>query len=102
MRIRQSVSRTISALVVPAICAASVLYFGYFTIWGNRGLVALAAARHHLTDRQIALLAAQGDRLRLQRRVELLARGGPDIIEELRRDQSLGALPGEISVRRNR
>ena len=46
MRIRHSVTRVFGILVVPAISAAAILYFGYYAIWGTRGLVALADVGH--------------------------------------------------------
>lgn len=101
MRIRRSVAKTVGAFIVPAICTATVAYFGYFTIWGSRGLLALASAREQLDTQRAALASIQDQRLRLQHRTELLANGNRDLIEELRRDQSLSALPGEVSVRRS-
>ena len=88
-------------LVFPAICAATIAYFGYFTIFGPRGLIALADARHDLAAQQASLASAQVERLQLQHRVVLLSKGDPDIVEELRRDQNLGAHAGEVSVRRS-
>lgn len=101
MRIRRSVARTVGMLVFPAICAATIAYFGYFTIFGPRGLMALADARRDLAAQQTALATAEQSRLHLQHRVVLLGKGDPDIVEELRRDQNLGARTGEVSVRRN-
>jgi cell division protein FtsB len=87
-------------LIVPAICAATVAYFGYFTVWGERGLVALASARTELSGEQQQLISLKNARERLQRRIALVRRGDPDMLQELRRNQLLGADTGEVAVPR--
>ena len=99
---RRSVARVVGALIVPAICAAAVAYFGYFTIWGERGLMALASARTQLTAEQQQLDTLQTARERLQRRIALLRAGDPDILQEVRRKQLLGAETGEVLIPRKR
>lgn len=100
MRIRRSIARTVTALIFPAICLAAIGYFGYFTIAGPRGLIALGDARQQLTAERTALALIDDHRRRLAHRVDLLTKGDPDLIEEIRRDQNLGVLPGEIGVAR--
>jgi cell division protein FtsB len=102
MVMRRSVARVVGALIVPAICAAAVTYFGYFTIWGERGLMALASARTQLTAEQRQLDTLQTARERIQRRIALVRAGDPDILQEVRRKQLLGAESGEILVPRKR
>ncbi len=94
--------RIIGALIAPVICAAAVIYFGYFTIWGARGLLALADTRRELALQQERLAAIKSDRERLQHRIELLRPGhaDPDLVEELMREQMIGAAPGQIAVPR--
>jgi len=99
---RRSVARVVGALIVPAICAAAVTYFGYFTIWGERGLMALASARTQLTTEQRQLDTLQTARERIQRRIALVRAGDPDILQEVRRKQLLGAESGEVLVPRKR
>ena len=99
---RRSVARVVGALIVPAICAAAVTYFGYFTIWGERGLMALASARTQLTAEQRQLDTLQIARERIQRRIALVRAGDPDILQEVRRKQLLGAENGEVLVPRKR
>ena len=99
---RRSVARVVGALIVPAICAAAVTYFGYFTIWGGRGLMALASARTQLTTEQRQLDTLQTARERIQRRIALVRAGDPDILQEVRRKQLLGAESGEVLVPRKR
>jgi cell division protein FtsB len=100
MVMRRSVARIVGALIVPAICAAAVTYFGYFTVWGERGLMALASARAQLTTEQRQLDTLQTARERIQRRIALVRAGDPDILQEVRRKQLLGAESGEVLVPR--
>ena len=56
MRIRRSVTRIFAASVIPAIAAAAIAYFGYYTIWGTRGLLALYDTISHAQyNQQLAL-----------------------------------------------
>jgi cell division protein FtsB len=104
MRIRHSVTRFFGILVIPAISAAAIFYFGYYAIWGTRGLVALADARARLSlqEERLAVLAQQ--RSRLEHRIKLLKNGAedPDLVEELAREQMLGSTPGQIAIPRER
>ncbi|MBV9063495.1 MAG: septum formation initiator family protein [Alphaproteobacteria bacterium] len=97
---RRSVARVVSALIVPAICTAAIAYFGYFTIWGGRGLMALAAAQAKLAAEQQEYASLRGARERLERQIRLLRRGDADTVQEVRREQMLGAENGEIFVPR--
>jgi cell division protein FtsB len=102
MRIRHSVTRFFGILVIPAISAAAILYFGYYAIWGTRGLIALAdvSARLSVQEQHLALLADQ--RSRLEHRIRLLNNGTEDrdLIEELTREQMQGSTPGLWAVPR--
>jgi len=104
MRIRHSVTRFFGILVIPAISAAAIFYFGYYAIWGTRGLVSLADARARLSlqEERLAVLAQQ--RGRLEHRIKLLKNGAedPDLVEELAREQMLGSTPGQIAIPRER
>ena len=100
MVMRRSVARVVGALIVPAICAAAVAYFGYFTIWGERGLIALAKAQTQLASEQQEYAKVRGARERMERDIRLVRRGDPDEIQRVRREQMLGAENGEIYVPR--
>ncbi len=95
--------RVVGALIAPAICAAAVAYFGYFTIWGARGLMALADTQRELAVQRQQLAAIKADRERLQHRIDLLQPGhaDPDLVEEVSRDQLTGTSPGQIAIPRN-
>ncbi len=104
MRIRYSVTRFFGALVVPAICAATIAYFGYYTVAGSRGLLALTDTRARLSVAQQQLSSITDERKRLEHRIALLKPGSvdPDLVEELARQQLLGSAPGQIAVPREK
>jgi cell division protein FtsB len=103
MQIRSSVIRFFGILVMPAICAAAISYFCYYTIWGSRGVLALADAQARLSVEQVRLATLSDQRARLERRIRLLKSGqeDPDLIEEVARSQMLGSTPGQIAVPRD-
>jgi cell division protein FtsB len=102
MRIRRSVTRFFGALVIPALCAAAVAYFGYYLVWGSRGLLALTDAQARLAVAQQQLADVQRDDTRLKHRIQLLVSEDPDIIQEIARDQLLGTTPGQVAVPRDK
>jgi cell division protein FtsB len=104
MRISYSATRFFSAMVIPAVCASAVAYFGYYTICGTRGLLALTDTRARLSVAQQELSSITDERKRLEHRIELLKPGAvdPDLVEELARQQLLGSAPGQIAVPRQK
>ena len=104
MQIRRSVSRFFASVSGPAICGALILYFGYYAIWGTRGVMALNGAETRLAMRSGQLAEITADRKRLQHRIELLEPGSvdPDLVEELARGQLMESAPGQVAVPRNR
>ena len=48
MRMRRRLSENVSVLLVPAVCCAITLYFGYNGIVGPRGLLAWSATQSEL------------------------------------------------------
>jgi len=102
MRIRRSVTRFFGNLVIPALSAAAISYFGYYAIWGTRGLIALTDVKARLSVEQARLDTLSDQRARLEKRIQLLRSGDPDVIEEVARQQMLGSKPGQVEVERNR
>ena len=104
MRISYSATRFFSAMIVPAICASAIAYFGYYTVCGTRGLLALTDTRARLSIEQQRLASLTEDRKRLEHRIALLKPGSvdPDLVEELARQQLLGSTPGQIAVPRQK
>lgn len=103
MQIRRKLTRLFSALVIPAVLAAATLYFGYYTIWGTRGLLAMNETRARLEVRQEQLAMLKADRMRLDHRIKLLEPGSvdPDMVEEVARSQLLEGVPGQVAVPRS-
>ena len=103
MRIRRSVVRFFGALVLPAISASVIGYFGYFAIWGERGVLALHDVQAQLALQRQDLTQAKDARERLQHRVSLLGSGSvdPDLVEELARDRLMDGAPGQVAVPRD-
>ncbi|HET7333645.1 MAG TPA: septum formation initiator family protein [Rhizomicrobium sp.] len=91
-----------SALVFPAICGAAIVYFGYYTVWGTRGLLVLNDTNAHLAIRSEQLTALKSQRAHLERRIKLLEPGSvdPDLLEEVARQQLLDGVQGQIVVPR--
>jgi cell division protein FtsB len=104
MRIRRSVIRFFSMLVLPAVTIAVVGYFGAYAIWGTRGLLALEDIDAKLALQQEQLAQLQDSRARLRHRVELMERpdADPDLVEELARGQLLDGAPNQVAVPRPR
>ncbi|HJW41723.1 MAG TPA: septum formation initiator family protein [Rhizomicrobium sp.] len=100
MRIKRSVMRVFVLSVVPAISCAVVAYFGYYAIWGERGLLALSDTKASLGVAQQQLADAQSKRLRLEHRIALMRATDPDLVEELARSRLMIGGPGEVAVSR--
>ena len=102
MRIKRSVTRIFGVLVVPAITLAVVAYFGAYTIWGNRGVLALEDTQAQLGIQQQQLAQIQDNRAKLQHRIALMENNpDPDLVEELARGQLMDGAPNQVAVPRN-
>ena|ERR1700742_625267 len=102
MRIRRSVTRFFSVLVVPAVTVAVVTYFGGYAIWGNRGILALEDTLARLGVQQEKLAQLQDSRTRLEHRISLMEKDSadPDLVEELARGQLMDGAPNQVAVPR--
>lgn len=103
MRIRRSVTRFFSMSIVPAISFAVVAYFGYYAVWGERGLLALSDVQARLGVQKEQLAQAQDARARLEHRITLMRPGSADadLIEELARSQLMLGAPNQVAVPRS-
>lgn len=102
MRIRRSVTRFFSVLVVPAITVAVVSYFGAYAIWGNRGVLSLEDTNAQLGIQQQQLAQLQETRQRLEHRISLMEQNAdPDLVEELARGQLMDGAPNQVAVPRS-
>jgi cell division protein FtsB len=103
MRIKRSVSRFFGALILPALSIAVVSYFGFYAIWGERGLFQLEDAQARLGVGQAQLAQVQGERDRLYHRIQLMEgdQADPDLVEELARGQLMDGAPNQVAVPRD-
>jgi cell division protein FtsB len=102
MRIKRSVTRFFTVLILPAISMAVVGYFGTYAIWGNRGILALEDTQAQLGIRQQQLAEVQASRQRLEHRIDLMSHHDPDLVEELARTQLMDGAPNQVAVPRSR
>lgn len=102
MRIKRSVTRFFTVLILPAISMAVVGYFGTYAIWGNRGILALEDTQAELGIRQQQLSEVQAARQRLEHRIALMSQHDPDLVEELARTQLMDGAPNQVAVPRAR
>ena len=102
MRIKRSVTRFFTVLIVPAVTMAVVGYFGAYAIWGNRGILALEDTQAQLGIRQQQLAEVQASRQRLEHRIALMSQHDPDLVEELARTQLMDGAPNQVAVPRSR
>lgn len=101
MRIKRSVSRIFGVLVVPAMTLAIIAYFGAYTVWGNRGVLALEDTQAQLGVQQQLLAQLQDNRARLEHRIALMEQDAdPDLVEELARGQLMDGAPNQVAVPR--
>src|ERR1700749_1754373 len=103
MRIRRSVTRVFAAMVLPAICGAVSAYFGYYAIWGERGVLAFEDTEAQLGIRQEQLAQGRDQPARLEHRIQLMTPGefDPDMVEELSRTQLMNGAPNQVAVPRH-
>ena len=102
MRIKRSVTRFFSLMVVPAITVAVVSYFGTYAIWGNRGILVLEDTEANLGIQQQQLAQLQDSRQRLEHRIALMEKpdADPDLLEELARGQLMDGAPNQVAIPR--
>ena len=102
MRIKRSVTRFFSLMVVPAITVAVVSYFGTYAIWGNRGILVLEDTEAKLGIQQQQLAQLQDSRQRLEHRIALMEKpdADPDLLEELARGQLMDGAPNQVAIPR--
>ena len=103
MRIKRSVTRFFTVLIVPAVTMAVVGYFGAYAIWGNRGILVLEDTQAKLGIQREHLAELQANRTRLEHRIALMTDNpDPDLIEELARTQLMDGAPNQVAVPRSK
>jgi cell division protein FtsB len=103
MRIKRSVARFFTLMILPAVTIAVVGYFGAYAIWGERGVLALEDTQARLGVAQDRLAQLTETRGRLEHRISLMERGtpDPDLVEELARTRLMDGAPNQVAVSRN-
>ncbi len=100
---RQHKKRKTGALIVPAIAAAFLSYFGYHTFHGEFGINAKQAFEERIVALSSDLDAVRHRRAELEHRVRLLRDGSleKDILDEYARKALNLAHENEIVIYRN-
>ena len=101
MRIKRSVTRFFTVLIVPSVTLAVVGYFGAYAIWGARGILALEDTQAKLGIQQEKLAELESNRARLEHRISLMSNNAdPDLVEELARTQLMDGAPNQVAIPR--
>ena len=101
MRIKRSVARFFTLMILPAVTVAVVGYFGAYAIWGERGVLALEVTEAKLGVAQDQLAQLGDARTRLEHRIALMEQGDPDLVEELARTRLMDGAPNQVAVSRD-
>ena len=101
---QQSLRRATRGWGFPVVVAALVLYFGYFAVNGNHGLLAWLRLQQEIEVKQAELDRVQAERTTLEHRVRLLRPESvdPDLLEEQARARLGLAEPDEVVILRDR
>jgi cell division protein FtsB len=104
MKVRRRVTRNAGFLIVPAICCAITIYFGYAGIAGPRGLLAWNETEAHLAIAARDLDEIRAERLALEHRIHLLDEDAldPDMLEEVARGVLSQGRAGEVAIPREK
>jgi cell division protein FtsB len=91
-------------MLVPVICCAVSLYFGYSGIFGERGLIAWNNSESQLANAKRELNEVRTKREALQHRIALMddKHIDADLLEEVARDVLLENRPDVVAVPREK
>ena len=101
---QQSLRRATRGWAFPVAVTALVLYFGYFAINGNHGLIAWMRLQHEIGAKQSELDRLRVERTTLEHRVRLLRPESvdPDLLEEQARARLGLAERDEVVILKDR
>jgi cell division protein FtsB len=104
MRLRRRISESVGLMIVPAICCAVTIYFGYNGVMGPRGIMAWSRTEAELVGAQRDLHDVRAKRQALQHRIALLddKKLDPDLLEEVARSLLLQGRPHEVAIPREK
>ena len=100
MAIRRRLRRILWASILPVVSFALIGYFGFYSIYGEHGLLTLVTLKSQLEVAQTERDAIRSEREKLARRVVRMRPDSldPDLLDEEARS-SLGYMaPGEITI----
>ena len=100
MEEQATLTRATRGLGFTLVVMALVLYFGYFAIYGNHGLVNWIRLNHEIELKQADLARVQAERLALEHRVRMLRPESvdPDLLEEQARARLGLSEPDEVVI----
>jgi cell division protein FtsB len=100
MEEQATLKRATRGLGFPLVVMALVLYFGYFAIYGNHGLVNWIRLNHEIGLKQTDLDRIKAERLALEHRVRMLRPESvdPDLLEEQARARLGLSEPDEVVI----
>ncbi len=90
---RQHKQRNTGRLIVPTLCAAVLAYFGFHAYHGEFGIYSRYRMQAQVADLQAQVAAIKGQRIELERRVQLLHDG---TLENVRTHFGLVATADEV------
>jgi cell division protein FtsB len=97
---RQHKQRNTGRLIVPTLCAAVLAYFGFHAYHGEFGIYSRYRMQAQVADLQAQVAAIKGQRIELERRVQLLHDGTleKDMLDEQARRALNVSHPDEVTV----
>ena len=100
MVVMQEIRRRLRHIVGPFLGLSALVYFGYHTVHGDRGLLAWWHLRHDIRQAEENLAQVAETRRGMERRAQLLRTDNldPDMLEERARVMLNMARPDEIVV----
>lgn len=99
-----TLKRATRGLGFPLVVGALVVYFGYFAIYGNHGLVNWIRLNHEIELKEADLARVKSERMALEHRVRLLRPESvdPDLLEEQARARLGLSEPDEVVIMKDK
>lgn len=98
--IQYSANRAARRVFGPAAAACLVVYFAYYAVYGDRGLMSLRTLEDRVAEREAILDKTRAERIDIEHRVALLRPESldPDMVDEQARRILNYTLPNEVVV----
>jgi len=100
MRRKLTVKRVAQGMIVPGFCIALIGYFSWHAVYGEYGAFKLTRLDERLVIRTAELDVVEGERAKLERRVQLMQPGkvDPDMLDEQSRATLGYSEPDELTI----